>query len=481
MGSWQVLPYSAPILPIHAVVLRANRPATCKILLIAGSGNNAQGTAGVPNDTAVWDVSAGTFTRPQVPLDPATGEPLDVLCVAQSVLPDGNVLISGGTLRYEPFYGLPTAFVFNAATEQWIRIANMSGGRWYPTQVLLANGRVFSASGLNGTDGTLNMQPELSAADPLSGGGWSIFPPTQSPFPMYGHMFLLNTGQLFFSGASFFGQLQPRLLNLPADPTQSIVETPIGGPAVNDFGNQAASVLLPPAQSQRVMIIGGGGGSPQMGTTRVAITSDLTAASPAYSLGPPLTRARMHHSAVILPDRTVLVCNGSGMMEDPSTSMLPAEIYNPATNTWTVAEAPTVPRVYHSNAVLLPDGRVATMGGNPTPGTNELRLEIYSPSYMTRKRPVIDSAPTNISYGSTFNIATKANLRWVSLIRPSATTHTMDTDQRLVDLPITSKRNAPAVTVSVPSNRNLAPPGWYMLFLTDTTGTPSTAAWVLLS
>jgi hypothetical protein len=189
----------------------------------------------------------------------------------------------------------------------------------------------------------------------------------------------------------------------------------------------------------------------------------------------------MHHSAVLLPDRTVLVCNGSGMPETPSKSMLPAEIYNPASNSWTVAEAPTVPRVYHSNAVLLPDGRVATMGGNPTPGTNELRLEIYSPSYMSRKRPVIDSAPTNITYGSSFNITTKSNIKWVSLIRPSAATHTMDTDQRLVDLPITSKRNAAALTVSVPGNRNLAPPGWYMLFLTDTSGAPSTAAWILLS
>jgi hypothetical protein len=100
---------------------------------------------------------------------------------------------------------------------------------------------------------------------------------------------------------------------------------------------------------------------------------------------------------------------------------------------------------------------------------------------MSRKRPSIDSAPTNITYGSSFTISTKSNLKWVSLIRPSATTHSMDTEQRLVDLPITSKRNAAAVTVSVPSNRNLAPPGWYMLFINDTSGTPSTAVWVQLS
>ena len=132
-------------------------------------------------------------------------------------------------------------------------------------------------------------------------------------------------------------------------------------------------------------------------------------------------------------------------------------------------------------AIILPDGRVATQCGNPSRGTNELRIEVYSPSYMTRKRPVIQSAPTNIGYGSTFSIGTNSNIKWVSLIRPSATTHSMDTEQRLIDLPITSKRNAAALTVSVTGNRNLAAPGWYMLFLTDSSGTPSTAAWVRLS
>jgi hypothetical protein len=74
-----------------------------------------------------------------------------------------------------------------------------------------------------------------------------------------------------------------------------------------------------------------------------------------------------------------------------------------------------------------------------------------------------------------------STIKWVHLIRPSATTHSCDTEQRLVDLPIISRNADSTLSVAVTSNRNLAPPGWYMLFLTDTADVPSTAAWIHLS
>jgi hypothetical protein len=190
----------------------------------------------------------------------------------------------------------------------------------------------------------------------------------------------------------------------------------------------------------------------------------------------------MHVSAVLLPDRTVFVCNGSQMGENTSKSMLPGEIYNPATNAWTTVETPSVPRVYHSVALLLPDGRVVTAGGNPSRGTNELRLEIYSPSYMSRPRPVIQSAPTSTTHSATITIQTPqaAAIKWVSLIKASANTHSCDTEQRLVDVPITA-RTSTSITASVTSHSNIAPPGFYMLFITDNNGIPSVATWIQLS
>jgi len=230
--------------------------------------------------------------------------------------------------------------------------------------------------------------------------------------------------------------------------------------------------------------MGGGmaitGSSTDMAVNRVAI-ANLSAPNPTYTAAPSLNRARMHLGAVLLPDRTVLVCNGSGMEEDTTTSMLPAEIYNPATNTWTVDAAPTVPRVYHSVALLLPDGRVVTAGGNPNRGQNELRLEIYSPWYIGQPRPVVQTVQ-NGGYGKSLTIQTPqaSNIKWVSLIRPSANTHSCDTEQRLVDVPISGKTST-SLTASITSNRNLAPPGWYMLFITDTSGVPSVATWVQLT
>jgi hypothetical protein len=477
MGTWQVLSYTAPLLPVHTALLH-----TGKVLLFAGSGNDPT-NVGSTNDSAVWDIGSGTFSHPVSPRDSAGGV-IDLFCAGQSFLRDGRLMVAGGTLQYDPFEGLTAALLFNPATERWVHVASMNTGRWYPTALTLGSGSVLAVSGLT-TGGSLNVQPELSSASPTSGTAWSIYPPTGSNFPLYAHLFLLSNGSLFFSGGSMGGNwgTSPRLLTLPTSPTQPITETPVSGLASAASGDQAASVLLPPAQNQRVMIMGGGDYSTGMAVNRVAFTSDLTAANPVYSPGPSLNYARMHLSAVLLPDRTVFVCNGSAMNENTSTSALPAEIYNPATNTWTVVETQTVPRVYHSNAFLLPDGRVASVGGNPQRGTNELRIEVYSPSYMSRTRPVIVSAPTSITYGNTFVIQTQqtSTIKWASLIRPSATTHSCDTEQRLVDLPIIRRQSATRMTVSVDSRPNLAPPGWYMLFLTDTANVPSTAAWVRLS
>jgi hypothetical protein len=138
--------------------------------------------------------------------------------------------------------------------------------------------------------------------------------------------------------------------------------------------------------------------------------------------------------------------------------------------------------VYHSSAILLPDGRVATFGGNPV-GSFEYRIEIYSPSYLSTgaERPKITAAPTEISYGGQYALTTTqaSPLSSAVLVRPAAVTHSSDSNQRLVRLGLT--RTANGVDVSVPQNPNLTPPGWYMLFVLDSTGVPSVASWVHVS
>ena len=463
---WQVLPYNAPILPIHAALLR-----TGKVFFFCGSGNDPN-RLNTPYDSVVWDVNKGTFTRQAPPLD-SNNQPIDIFCAGHSFRPDGLLLVAGGTLRYDPFYGSPSALMFDPIAEKWVKIPSMNNGRWYPTVLTLGSGRILAVSGPD-KDGKLNRQPEIYSANFPN--GWNAFP-TTSALPEYLHLFLLSNGDIFYSGAQMGGTgVTPRILTLPGTFTQSITEKAVPGLQDPGFGgDQAASVLLPPAQDQKVMIIGGGGGT---ATNRVNIV-DLKASNPTYVAAKPLNYARKHHSAVLLPDRTVFVCNGSKINEDTTQSMLPAEIYNPATNTWTVVAKQNVPRVYHSVALLLPDGRVVTAGGNPKRTVNELRLEIYSPAYMSRPRPIIQNVPQiTLSYGLQFTIQTPqaANIKWVSLIKPMATTHSCDAEQRLVDVPI-NFRNATSLNVTITNNRNIAPPGWYMIFITDNNGTPSVATW----
>lgn len=467
---WQISS-QVPINPVHAALGR-----TGKVLFFSGSGNDPNNMANSAQGVALWDVSGGTFSTPAVPRD-SNNNPIDIFCAGQSFRPDGRLFVAGGTLQYDNFKGIPDCFVFDFTTEQWIKVASMNRGRWYPTVLTLGDGRIFALSGLD-INGNLDRNPEIFNGST----GWNIFSRRTSSLALYAHLILLSSGKLFYTGAQLGGNngVPPCILTLPSKFNSAIAQQNVSGLEFAGNGNQAASVLLPPAQEQKVMIIGGGGGA---ATNRVNIIN--LNASTAYTTAPYLNNPRMHHNAVILPDRTVFVCNGSRGEENVGQSTLPAEIYNPATNTWTVVETPSVNgRVYHSVALLLPDGRVVVAGGNPQRGTYENRIEIYSPAYMTRTRPTINSAPQAANYNTTIAIQTNqaADIKWVHLTRPMAPTHGLDTEQRLVDLPIDpTKTTSNSLTVQIASNRNLAPPGYYMLFIVDNNNVPSPAIWIQIT
>ena len=133
----------------------------------------------------------------------------------------------------------------------------------------------------------------------------------------------------------------------------------------------------------------------------------------------------------------------------------------------------TVQRTYHSTAVLLPDGRVISSGSDNHAST-DITYEIYSPPYLFKgARPVIQSPPTSLTYGAKFNITTAdaSSITRVALVRPGATTHADDFDQRYVDLAFTV--GAKGVQATAPANGNQAPPGFYMLVIVNSSGVPS--------
>jgi hypothetical protein len=466
--SWRILPRTCPINPIHGALLRTNQ-----VFFYCGSGWNADNP---PGPSVTLNLSTEIFSSQPPPM--VSGASVDLLSAGQSFRLEGYLMVAGGTLRYDPVYGVNTAFLFSPDTLKWYQMSSMNTGRWYPTIVTLGNGRILAMSGKD-IQGNLTRQVEIYSAD----GAWRAFPPTTSTFPMYPHLFLLRSGRLFYSGANITPNAAnptPRLLTLPGSFSSPITESSVPGLVQADFSDQAASVLLPPAQDQKVMIIGGGSRA-RVATNRVNIV-DLSVSNPGYTAGPFLRHARMHHNAILLPDRTVFVCNGSAVYEDITKSNLPAEIYDPyaTTPSWSVVATPSISgRMYHAVALLLPDGSVITAGGNPRRGVYENRLEIYSPAYMSQPRPLIQSAPSLVVAGGQITIQTPqaSQIQWVHLIRPMATTHSWDSEQRLVDLSISS-RNSTSLTVTLSNHRNLVPVGWYMLFITDTNRIPSVAKWI---
>ena len=178
-----------------------------------------------------------------------------------------------------------------------------------------------------------------------------------------------------------------------------------------------------------------------------------------------MSQARIEMNATILPTGKVLATGGSVNDEDALTASLNADLYDPVTNTFSSAGANAFPRLYHSNALLLPDATVLLMGGNPKRGTYEHRLEIYSPAYLFNGdgtpalRPSITSAAETVNYNSPFVVQTPdaADIASVVLVRPGAPTHSFDMEQRLVGLSFTA--GSGVLNVTAPPNGNIAPPG----------------------
>ena len=214
-----------------------------------------------------------------------------------------------------------------------------------------------------------------------------------------------------------------------------------------------------------------------------AYVLDMTAAVPTWRQTNSMHFPRSYHTLTVLPDGTVLV-TGGGMTKDSTDvadAVYDAEIWSPQTETWTTVSRMQRPRLYHSTALLLPDGRVLVAGGgrNSRSSLKELNAEIYSPPYLFNgPRPTITAIPSSVAYGSNLTVQTPnaATITSVALLRPGSMTHGFNQEQRFI--PLTFQQATGALTVQAPANANLAPPGYYMLFILNSSGVPSVASFI---
>ena len=267
-------------------------------------------------------------------------------------------------------------------------------------------------------------------------------------------------GTVFNSGPDHFntGYLNPTTGGWTGGPTSSGGYRPEGTSVMYDTG--------------KILILGGG--SPPKNSAEIINLND---GFPAWQNVGSMANARRHVNATALPDGTVLVTGGTnlGGNNEAGAVYIP-ELWNPTTPAqWTPLARMRIPRLYHSTAVLLPDGRVlSTGGGFGAGGTNYYQVEIFSPPYLFKgARPLITSAPASVSYGQTFMVGTPnaASITKVTLIRLSSVTHSFNQDQRLDTLSCSVVSGG--LNVTAPANGRVSPPGYYMLFIVKGNGVPS--------
>jgi hypothetical protein len=408
----------------------------------------------------VWTPSSNNFT--------SASPPDNIFCAGHALLSDGRVFVVGGHIQN--FAGLADANFFNPSNRQWSSAPPMVYPRWYPTATTLPDGRVLVTSGAIDCSDCIAEIPEIY--NPATN-AWSQLPNAALALPLYPHLFVQPDGRVLATGA-FEGTMAAVELDLAAG-TWSVVDS--------NVVDGHSSVMY---QLGKVMKSGTAANSDPPFTTSQPTTYvlDMSDAQPRWRQTPPMAFGRSYHTLTSLPDGTVLVTGGGQSTDtfDEDNAVLAAESWSPVTETYTMMASMSVPRLYHSTALLLPDGRVLVAGGGRFGNGagdihDKLNAQLYSPPYLFKgARPTISSAPTLLSYGANISVSSPdaARIASVAFIPLGTVTHHFNQSQRFLRLPF--QPVGTTLTVQTPNNANEAPPGYYMLFIVDDTGVPSVAS-----
>jgi hypothetical protein len=402
--------------------------------------------------------------------------------------PGANKLLYGigtpMTLQKQNFEGTDDAYIFDVKTSSFVEANSMNYARWYPTLAEMGNGMVMAMSGLNQV-GQITMNSEMFNPKTNT---WTVGP--SHGFPTYPATFLTENGQLFFTGSNAgYGPATPawRTPGLLNTKTGAFRAVP-GIPVPQDL-ETSASVLLPPAQKQTFMVLGGGGVGQSMSSTARTALIDMSAPDPHWVRGPNLAQPTRYPITVLLPDDKVLVTGGSrhyrGMHGSDNRD---TRIYDAATNSFSWAADSITGRDYHSGGILLPNGSVLTLGGNPlygnkqdtAPQTFNQEIDVYYPPYYFQgTRPRVVSALRVMALGHSYliKVTQAADIQDLRLMRPDNPTHVTDVNQRSIAVNFTEAGNG-QLKITIPSNENLVPPSYYMLFAVNGNGLPSAGYWV---
>lgn len=526
---WNNTAVASQILAVHAALVPAGPEG--EVVFFGGDehwGEQQESAGGGKwEKTRVYDVASEKLLT--IPIDSPKS---DVFCSHHAFAADGRLLIAGGTSKWPEgdhhhhnldFLGHARCWVYRPRARRWDEVARMNpnpdqpgdlntGGRWYPGCVTLGNGDVFACFGhlLQGDDRHRNTRPERykQAAntwiDTPKVMAKPIPPNVDDPQPgkvrylMYARVFTLPDGKLFFAtpmpvefakaatedGTYFSTRYDPATGDYVG---HKIPEPGFGG--YRDWSRPAVLLPLLPDEGYRPRVLFCG----DTEALKIDLGDPTGEWKPTSARDPSVaTLTRVYSNAAILPTGQVCLVGGVSVV-NPEQGVQKAEIYTPAIDwsagtyslpddDWGVDPDPAGHvRNYHSTALLLPNGKVWVAGGNVNadPGNPDVvgvkQIELYEPAYVgVANRIQITSSPRFAQYGSSIEIeidGPATNVQRVALIRAGSVTHSTNNDQRYVGLTIQA-RNGNALTVGAPPHGNVAPPGYYMLWVVDAAGNP---------
>jgi galactose oxidase len=438
----------------------------------------------------------------------------DMFCPGTAVLFNGQVLVNGGSSS--PKTGI---FQYKTGTNgTWSISGDMKIPRGYEADTVLSTGNVFTLGGSwSGGEGG-------KSGEVWANGSWTEYagipetnivgPDPQGIYRGDNHlwMFAQSKGTVFQAGPSS----QMNWIN--TTPTGGTIQsagyrsaTPSSAVGADPYSINGNAVLY---DVGKILKVGGAPAYQQStGTTLASNSAYLIDITKGYPYTPtvtkltPMSYERAFSNAVVLPNGQVVVIGGQSIPQPftDNAAILVPEIWTPSTQQFQLLNPMQTPRTYHSTAILLPDGRVFVGGGGQC-GTgcaqNHLTAEILTPPYLLTAtsapatRPVIDSATTSVALGGTVVVTTQeasssvAATASFAMMRLSATTHTVNNDQRRIPFSTTlgnaaDKTSSNLIATSpnswqltIPSDPGVMLPGYYMLFALTSAGVPSLSATV---
>ncbi len=466
VGAWGPV-IAWPHIPVSAANLPDGRIVTWSASRETAFPNNGE----FFTHSAVYDPVSGNFTTTNNPHN-------DIFCAGISLMEDGAVMVTGGRQ-----VNRRTA-AFDPQALVWSRRADMGFPRWYGTQLTLPNDEVtavfaqgagpvverYSApvdrwTALPGMAMTTaaNEQAATNAGSANNGG-------TNSQWWSFLHV--APDGRVFHSGpwpsmhwydAAGSGDIEAAGTRLGGDQTRAF-----GTATMYDVG--------------KVLVAGGQDRKAPQASSREAIKIDINGAAPVAQQASDMAHKRTNHNAVLLPTGDLIVVGGNenAKLFNDQTSILEPEIWDPQTDQWAPMASHTVPRNYHSVALLLKDARVLSGGGGlcGNCAENHQDAEIFSPPYLFTAggapavRPVITQSAPSAQAGEEHSVTASPGVQAFNMIRLAGVTHSINTDARFV--PVDFAEDTPGeYTLFLNDNPNVLVQGYYWLFAVDAQGVPS--------